>query len=220
MSYVPAIDHHRKPLLRGWIHAATVPIAALGALWLLLLVDEPSHRVAIGVFGTTLVGLYLISALYHVPPWSARARYIMSRFDVAMIPLFIAGTFTPVAFFALSGGWRIWSLIVAWTVAVIASGIAASPVRGPRWVSAVGYMAMGWLVVLPMTQLVTALPLEGLALIALGGLLYTIGAVVYARRRPDPAPRVLGFHEVFHLLVVAASITHYLAIWQYVLPAA
>ena len=219
MSSATAVDQPRKPLLRGWIHAATVPVAALGAVWLLVLAEQPAHRLALGVFGATLVGLYLISALYHVPSWSARARYVMSRFDVAMIPLFIAGTFTPVAFFALSGGWRTWSLIVAWTVAIIGSAIAASPLRAPRWASALGYLSLGWLAVLPMAELARALPLEGLGLIALGGVLYTVGAVVYARRRPDPAPRVLGFHEVFHLLVVAASVTHYLAIWQFVLPA-
>lgn len=208
-----------KPALRGWIHAAATPIAALGAVWLVVTAaDSTAAQAAVGVFGAALVGLFGISALYHVPPWPARARHILSRFDVAMIPLFIAGTFTPVAFFSLTGDWRLWSLAAAWGVAVISSGIAASPLRAPRWAGAAGYIAMGWLAVVPVSQFVDALPWAGLGLFVVGGALYMAGAAVYALRRPDPLPTVLGFHEVFHLLVVAASLCHYVAIWQYVLP--
>lgn len=212
-------DAIAKPALRGWIHAAATPVAALGAAWLVTVtVDSVAARAAVAVFGVSLVGLYAISALYHVPRWPARARYIMSRLDVAMIPLFIAGTFTPMAFFSLTGGWRTWGLVIAWGVALASSGVAASRLRAPRWMSAAGYLALGWLAVLPITQLVEALPWEGIGLIVLGGALYTLGATVYVRRRPDPRPDVFGFHEVFHLLVVAASLCHYVAIWRYVLP--
>lgn len=208
-----------KPVLRGWIHAAATPVAMIAAVWLMTsAVTGAPERAAVGAFGASLVGLYGVSALYHVPRWPARVRYFLSRCDVAMIPLFIAGTFTPVAFFSLSGGWRTWSLVIAWGVAISGSAIAASPLRAPRWVGAAGYLAVGWLTVVPVTQFVRTLPWEGVGLIALGGLLYTLGAVVYARRWPNPVPRVLGFHEVFHLFVVAASACHYVAIWQYVLP--
>ena len=209
-----------KPALRGWIHAAATPLAALGAVWLVTSpVPSTSARLAVAVFGASLVGLYGISALYHVPAWPGRTRYILSRFDAAMIPLFIAGTFTPMAFFSLSGNWRVWGLVVAWGVAITSSAVAASSLRGPRWMSAAGYLAVGWLAILPMTQLIQALPWEGVGLIVLGGALYTLGAIVYARCRPDPRPHVFGFHEVFHLLVLAGSVCHYLAIWRYVLPA-
>lgn len=210
-----------RPLLRGWLHALMVPIAVVGAS--LLWQSAPgglSARLAVGVFATTFVGLYAISSLYHVGRWSARARYILSRCDVAMIQLFIAGTFTPIAFHSLSGGWRMWSLFVAWAVAIIGAAVAASPLRAPRWVGTAGYLAVGWLAVVPMTQIITALPWEGTGLIVLGGALYTLGGIVYAKRWPDPLPRWFGFHEVFHLLVIAASICHYLAIWRYVLPGA
>lgn len=208
-----------KPALRGWIHAGATPLAVLGAVWLVgSTVDTLPGRAAVAVFGASLVGLYAISALYHVPAWPARARYIMSRFDVAMIPLFIAGTFTPMAFFSLSGDWRLWGLVTAWGVAITSSAVAASPLRAPRWVTAAGYLAVGWLAILPISHVAQALPWQGVGLIVLGGVLYTLGAVVYARRRPDPRPHVFGFHEVFHLLVVAASVCHYIAIWQYVLP--
>jgi hemolysin III len=215
------VEMPARPRLRGWLHAAMVPVAAV--LGFLLLWQATGRgvpgRLAVGVFSASLVGLYLVSSLYHVGRWSARVRYVLSRCDLAMIQVFIAATFTPVAFFTLQGAWRFWSLVVAWTIALGGGALAASRIEAPRWLSTLGYLAMGWLSVIPMTRIISALPWEGVGLIALGGLLYTIGAVVYAKRAPNPVPGWFGFHELFHLFVVAASICHYLAIWRYVLPA-
>jgi hemolysin III len=209
-----------RPRLRGWIHAAMVPLAAIGGLLLWFASASTEARWSVAVFTRCLVGLYAVSSLYHVPRWNARVRYVLSRCDLAMIQLFIAGTFTPIAHHALQGAWRTWSLVVAWSVAIVGAVIAASPVRAPRWLSTLGFVAIGWLGVVPFVQLMSALPWEGTSLIALGGVLYTVGAVVYARRWPDPLPHWFGFHEVFHLFVVAGSTAHYLAIWRYVLPLA
>lgn len=208
-----------RPRLRGWLHAAMVPLALAG-VWVLAQSTTTAgpKRLSVLVFGACLVGLYTTSSLYHLPRWSPRARYVLSRCDVAMIQLFIAGTFTPIAYHALTGAWRTWSLVVAWGVALLGSGIAVSPIRAPRWVATLGFIAIGWLSVVPLVKMMTALPAEGLGLIAVGGLLYTAGAVVYAKRWPDPLPHWFGFHEIFHLLVVAASTAHFLAIWRYVLP--
>lgn len=208
-----------KPFFRGWIHLAAVPLAVIGAVVLVTDADlSTASRLTALVFGVSMVGLYGASSLYHVPPWSVRARRVLSRVDGAMIQLMIAGTFTPVAFHALEGGWRSWSLTVAWVVTIVGATIAASPLEAPRWVGTTGYIAVGWLTVVPFVKIITALPWEGSGLIALGGVLYTLGALVYAKRWPDPFPRWFGFHEIFHLFVVAASVAHYLAIWQYVLP--
>jgi hemolysin III len=210
-----------RPLLRGWFHAAMVPVAlTLATLLWQSVTGDWSARWAVGVFGASFVGLYAVSSLYHIPRWSSRARYILSRCDVAMIQLFIAGTFTPIAFHSLTGGWRTWSLVVAWAVALVGAAIAASPLTAPRWVGTAGYIAVGWLTVVPFSQIVTRLPWEGIGLILLGGLLYTLGGVVYAKRWPDPLPKWFGFHEVFHLMVIAASICHYVAISRYVIPTA
>ena len=208
-----------RPLLRGWFHAAMAPLTILGT-WILWNAagDNVMKRTSVVVFGVCMTGLYTTSSLYHLAPWTDRARYIMSRLDVAMIQLFIAGSFTPVALHALSGAWRVWSLVVAWLIALVGAAIAVSPVKAPRWVSTGGFIAIGWLAIVPLTKVISALPWEGLGLIALGGILYTLGAIVYARKRPDPAPAWFGYHEIFHLFVVAASICHYLAIWRYVLP--
>ncbi|CAN5792547.1 hemolysin III family protein [soil metagenome] len=209
-----------KPRLRGWLHALAVPVALVGAvmLWRSATDLDAGGRATALVFGASLVGLYSVSSLYHVPSWSARARRILSRCDGAMIQIMIAGTFTPIAFHTLTGTWRVASLVVAWSVAFVGAGIALSPLEAPRWLGTLASASTGWLLVVPLAKIMTALPWQGNGLILLGGALYTIGAIVYGMRRPNPIPGWFGFHEVFHVFVVAASTAHYLAIWRYVLP--
>ncbi|MGI9016243.1 MAG: PAQR family membrane homeostasis protein TrhA [Euzebya sp.] len=216
------LQHHHsaeyvasRPRLRGVIHLVMAPIAAVMAVPLFLSTSGLT-RVTAGLFGIMLVGLYSVSASYHFPAWTGRVRMLWGRADTAMIVLFIAGTFTPIAFHSLDGQWRLWSLIVAWGVAVTGAGLALSPLTAPRWLRTGGYVALGWLGVVPMFKIAAALPVAGTVLIVLGGLLYTLGSVVYATEKPNPAPAWFGFHEVFHLLVVAASVCHYVAILRYV----
>lgn len=207
-----------RPLLRGWLHLAALPPAVLGGVLLVSRVAEGPRALSVLAFAVGLVGLYATSALYHVPTWSPRARRVLARVDVAMIQLFIVATFTPIAYHGLSGPLRTWSLTVAWTIGLIGAVVAASPLEAPRWVGAASYTAFAWLLVVPLVRVLTMLPAMGVTLLAVGGLFYTVGAVVYATRRPDPFPRWFGYHELFHLLVVAASIAHYVAIWRYILP--
>lgn len=204
-----------RPRLRGMMHLVMVPVAAIMAIALFAEASGPG-RVTGGIFGILLVGLYSVSGSYHVPAWTGRVRMMWGRADTAMIVLFIAGTFTPIAFHALDGAWRVWSLVLAWLVAVVGAALAVSPLTAPRWLRTVGYLAIGWLMVVPFFKIAAALPATGTALIVAGGLLYTIGGVVYATQKPDPAPLWFGFHEVFHLLVVGASVCHYVAILNYV----
>lgn len=204
-----------RPRLRGMLHLAMAPVAAVMAVALFFEASGPG-RITGGIFGLLLVGLYSVSGTYHVPAWTGRVRMMWGRADTAMIVLFIAGTFTPIAFHTLDGPWRLWSLVVAWVVAVAGAAIAVSPLTAPRWVRTFGYLAMGWLFVVPMFKIALALPVAGTVLIVLGGLFYTVGGVVYAIGRPDPAPAWFGYHEIFHLLVIAASVCHYVAILRYV----
>lgn len=207
----------QRPRLRGVLHAAATPAALAGA-WLLWRTAHPTTRGSVLVFGIFLVGLLATSSLYHVPRWTRRVKRVLGRIDVAVIPLFIAATYTPLASHALDGAWRTWSLAGAWIVAAVSAVIAVSPLRGPRWTAPVAYVAFGWLGVVPLVRILGRLPWPGLALVVAGGLAYSLGALVYARRRPDPWPGWFGFHEVFHVFVLVGVASHFLAIWRYTLP--
>ncbi len=209
-----------RPRLRGWVHAAALPgaIAVTGLLWRDAVPGPP--RLSAAVFGVALICLYATSSAYHVPQWSAPVRRWLARLDVAMIQLFIAASFTPIAVHALTGAWRTWSLAVAWTIGVVGAVVAASPLQGPRWLTVAAYTSFGSLVAIPLLRIIDVLPFTGLALLVAGGLLYAVGGVVYARRHPDPWPEIFGFHEVFHVLVVVAGAIHIYAVWRYTLPLA
>lgn len=213
-----ALPAARRPLLRGWLHTAAAPVAVVGTIVLWQSTTTLPERVTTAIFGVCLIGLYVASSIYHVPTWRPQSRAVLARVDGAMIVLKIVGTFTPIAYHALDGSWRTASLTVAWIIAVVAIALIVSPLRVPRWVRGASAIAIGWLAVVPFVQIADALPAAGSGLILLGGLLYTLGAVAYITRWPDPFPRWFGYHEVFHLLVVAASTMHWLAIWRYVLP--
>jgi hemolysin III len=207
-----------RPRLRGWIHGAAVPAAVLVAVLLWRTASPGFARTSVAVFGLGLIGLYGVSSVYHVPRWPARVKAWLARLDVAMIQLFIAATFTPVAVHTLTGAWRTWSLAVAWAIAGIGAIVAISPAKGPRWLTVAAYASFGSLAAIPLVRIVDVLPTTGVALIVLGGLVYILGGVVYARQGPNPWPRWFGFHEVFHVLVVVGGAMHVVAIWRYALP--
>lgn len=207
-----------RPRLRGWIHGLAAPMAAAAAIVLWGAARPGLPRTSVAVFGVGLVGLYLVSGIYHLPPWPSRVRRWLGRLDVAMIQLFIAASFTPFAVHTLDGPWRSWSLRLAWAIAVVGAGVAVSPAKGPRWLSVAAYASFGSLAAIPLVAIAEVLSPVGTGLLVAGGLLYLVGGTVYARQAPDPWPRWFGFHEVFHLLVVVASALHVLAIWRYALP--
>ncbi len=211
------MDIAAKPRLRGWLHGAATPLAAAAGAWLWWQTYQRTEfHWSVLVFGVASVMLFGISATYHVGRWDERARYIWSRADVAMIVIFVAAAYTPIGTLGLDGAWRTWSLVIAWVIATVGAAIAASPVTGPRWLISGSYIAMGWLGIVPVAKLAFSIPWQSVALIVAGGLLFTIGGVVYARRRPDPWPHMFGFHEVFHLLVVAGVAAIFGAIWYLV----
>jgi hemolysin III len=209
-----------KPRLRGVIHSVSAPAAAIVAILLWRAAEPGLPRLSVAVFGLGLIGLFTTSGLYHLPRWPARVARQLARADVAMIQLFIAASFTPVAVHTLSGAWRTWSLVIAWTIAIIGAVIAASPLKGPRWLSVAAYSSFGALAAIPLLSIIDVLPLHGVLLILAGGAVYLVGGVVYALRAPDPWPSWFGFHEVFHVLVVAGGALHVTAIWRYALPLA
>jgi hemolysin III len=197
-----------KPLLRGVSHEIAAWLALGAAVTLALVAPAGRSRLSAVVYGASLFSLFAVSALYHRPHWAPRARLWMRRLDHSAIFLLIAGTYTPFCLL-LGGATGRTMLAVAWAGA--AAGVLQSVlwVRAPRALVAALYVLLGWVVVPVVPALRAALGTGALALLATGGLLYTLGAVVYAARRPDPFPRVFGYHEVFHGLVIAAAACHF-----------
>jgi hemolysin III len=202
--------------MRGMLHLAAAIVAPAGLVFLLLLADSPRRYVGATVFATSLILLYSSSATYHLLPGPRRLRAIMKRVDHSMIFVFIAGTYTPFCLILLDYAWGIPMLAVVWSFA--AAGVVSKIFwpRAPRWFTVAPYLVLGWVGVIPARQVVSAMSPVQLALLALGGALYTVGAVVYAMKHPNPLPRIFGFHEVFHLLVIAGSAAHFALIAMYV----
>jgi hemolysin III len=209
-----------KPRLRGVLHqwAFFVSLVA-GAL---LVAAAPTGRAAAvgAVYAAALTGMFGASALYHRVAWRPSLRPWFRRLDHSMIFVLIAGTYTPFAVLVLSQPLGAVVLVLIWTGA--AGGIVLSLLwpDAPKGVSAAVYVTLGWVAIIAMPQMLDRLGVLGVALVVAGGLLYSAGAVVYARRRPDPAPTVFGYHEIFHVLVVVAAALHFVVIAFLVLPLA
>ncbi len=199
-----------KPLLRGWSHAAAF-LASLFAGGVLVGSAAPGRGLVAGIYVLGLAALFGTSGLYHTPRWSLAARARMRRLDHAAIFLLIAGTYTPICTLVL-GGDGVPVLVAVWVGAAVGMAQALLGLKVPRFVLPLLYVGLGWLVVLRGPQLWSGLGTREFVLLAAGGLLYTIGAAVYGLRWPNPRPRVFGYHEVFHLLVIGAAVLHFVAV--------
>ena len=210
-----------KPRLRGVVHEYAFFVALVAGAALLIVAPAGKARVAIAIYVLGLAGLLGTSALYHRVTWrKPNVRRWVRRLDHSMIFLLIAGTYTPFALLVLSQPLGTVVLVLIWTGAV--GGIVLSLLwpDAPRPVSAAIYISLGWVAIIAMPQLFDRLGVLGIVLIVAGGLLYSTGAIVYARKRPDPVPTVFGYHEIFHVLVVAAAALHFAVIAFLVLPLA
>lgn len=209
----------RKPLLRGWFHAA----AALAAVGLTIALawrshDNPARLISMLIFGLSMIELYTVSAVYHIGHWRESQRRVLRAVDHANIFILIAGTYTPICVNVLSGWVRVALLVAIWALAAAGILVALFAARIPRWVNTGLYIGMGWVGVLALPAFAAVLPWTAIATLLLGGLLYTAGAVVYALKRPDPFPRVFGFHEIFHLFVVAGGVAFAVMVWVWAFP--
>jgi hemolysin III len=209
-----------KPRLRGvfhqWACACSVPLGAV----MVIVAATPRARIALSIYALSLMGLFGTSALYHRVNWrSMTARDLMRRFDHSMIFVLIAGSYTPFALLALHGPLAIAIFVVVWAGALLGVGFSLVWNDAPTWLRAALYISLGWVAVAAMPQLERAIGIGGMVLLGVGGVLYTLGAVVYAVKRPDPVPSVFGFHEVFHALVIAAAALQGAVIAFWLLPA-
>ncbi|HZM39670.1 MAG TPA: hemolysin III family protein [Acidimicrobiales bacterium] len=207
-----------KPRLRGRLHQVAFFASIPAGIALVALARGVEARVGAAIFAASLTALYGVSAAYHRGQWSARALRHMRRLDHCMIYVLIAGTYTPVVLLALRPSWGISLLVVAWVGA--AAGIMITVLRLERW-PAVGftlYLVLGWLAIVAAPQLAASLSSVELTLLAMGGVLYTVGAITLATNRPDPSPAVFGYHEIWHTFVVSASASHFALVWLLVRP--
>ena len=208
-----------KPRLRGVFHEIAFFTFLVLAVPLVWSAHEGKARFSALVFSICVALCFGASALYHRPTWQPRARSWLARLDHAGIYLLIAGTYTPFGLLVLSRNWAIVVLTIVWTGSLAAILLKLFRPTLPKKVSAAIGLALGWVVVAAISQLLK-LPVVALVLIGIGGLAYSLGAIVYARRKPDPLPQVLGYHEVFHLLTLIAAGCQYAAVAFYVLPRA
>jgi hemolysin III len=190
---------------------AFVVFVALGAV-LVAIASGGRERLAAAVFGGCLVLTFGVSALYHRVPWRPGARRVIRRLDHASIYLLIAGTYTPYGLLVLSGAWQFSILGVVWIGAALAIAQRLLWLDAPRWVPVVAGIFLGWVGIVAFPQIIEASGLSGTVLVAAGGVLYTLGALVYAVQRPDFMPTVFGFHELFHVLTVLAALCQFAAI--------
>lgn len=210
-----------KPKLRGVSHEWAFFVSLFLGAALIVAADTPRATLAVAVYAASLSALFGTSALYHRVNWRRPSvRRWMRRLDHSMIFFLIAGTYTPFALLALNGPLAGAILIVVWIGAIAGAVVEMIWIDHPKWVAAMVYMPLGWVAVVAFPELWSALGVAGTLLIAAGGLLYTAGAVVYATQRPNPNPAVFGYHEVFHLFVIAAAAAHFAAVAFFALPAA
>ncbi len=201
------------PRLRGLFHQYAFFAAVAAGMTLVALAEGARARFAVTVYAAALAAMFGASALYHRRPWrSARARAWARRVDHSMIFVFIAGTYTPFALLAFSGVLPAVVLACVWTGAALGVVLNVSWIDAPKWVTAPVYLLVGWVGVIAAPQFFTELDVASAVLVTVGGVLYTLGALAYATQWPDPFPATFGFHEVFHVLVLAAAASQFVAV--------
>jgi hemolysin III len=201
-----------KPRLRGWLHAGTFPLAVVAGIVLVCVAPTSAGRLTAGVFTLTAALLFGTSAVYHRGTWSPRVQRVLKRLDHSNIFLIIAGSYTPFAALLLEPGKARTLLLIVWLGALGGVLFRVFWVGAPRWLYTPVYIALGWVAVVYLPDFLRAGGVALLTLVVVGGLLYTIGGVVYGLKRPNPSPRWFGFHEVFHACTVAAFTVHYIAV--------
>lgn len=206
----------REPI-SGLTHLVGVVLAVVALVVLLAATTGRIDQfVAFGIFGCSLIALYSASALYHLLPVSQAAVARLRRLDHMTIFVLIAGTYTPICVLALEDGWGLLGLV--WTLALCGVVLKLLWMDAPRWLSVGLYLAMGWVAVVAASAIFRAVPSGGIAWIVGGGLVYSAGALIYGLKRPNPVPGVFGFHELWHLFVMAGSACHFWVMLRYIAP--
>ena len=213
---VATLDPSLKPRLRGVLHQWAFAVSVLAGIWLVVEAGSARARLAMAVYALSVAALFGTSAVYHRVNWrTLGARRWMRRLDHTMIFVLIAGTYTPFALLVLHGTLAAVILIGVWSAALAGAVFKLVWIDAPGWLIAATYVGIGWIALIAIPQLANSLGITAVGALALGGVLYSVGAVIYARKRPDPVPTVFGYHELFHLLVILAAAVQYavVAFW-------
>lgn len=201
-----------KPKLRGWLHLATAPLAFFSFMVMLVLAEKPLARVGVAVFMVSAILLFGVSAIYHTGRWRESVANTLRRLDHSNIFVMIAGSYTPFSLLLLTHSHAAIMLSIVWGGALLGVVFKVFWIHAPRWVYVPLYLALGWAAVIYLPEFLREAPTAVFVLMVVGGLLYTLGALVYAFKWPDPSPKWFGFHEVFHSLTIAAFIVHYIGV--------
>lgn len=204
----PQVD--LKPRLRGWLHFGTAPLAFVLGLCLLVVTPTPELRAGVAVYVGSAVLLFGVSASYHLGAGGPRTNEFLHRLDHANIYLFIAGSYTPFAVALPEYGGLL--LAIVWGIAIVGTVIGVAWWSAPRWLVVGSYLALGWVAIIFLPLMWSAFGAGIVLLVALGGLMYSVGAVVYARKKPDPNPDWFGYHEIFHSFTIVAFLVQLVAI--------
>lgn len=200
-----------KPSWRGWIHAGVLPIAIAGGIILVVVADGLTAKIAAAVFFASSILLFGTSAIYHRFNWQPKTKKALKRFDHANIFLLIAGSYTPITLLALPQDKGLLLMVAIWITALLGIGFRVFWLGAPRWLYVIIYIVMGWAAVVYLPDFINV-NLTMMVLILAGGLMYTIGAVFYALKKPNPVPGHFGFHEIFHSFTVLAFLCHWTAV--------
>jgi hemolysin III len=203
--------------MRGRLHEIAFFIALPAGIALVALADTGRSRLAAVIFAVGLAGVFGSSAAYHRVAWSEPARNRMKRLDHSMIFILIAGTYTPLCLLALNGAWSVVTLATVWAGAITGIILKQVNIDGLRRVCGFLYIALGWASIVALPQMFHVMSVTGSVLVVAGGLLYTLGAIVFAVKRPDPNPAVFGYHEIWHAFTAGAGLCHYAAVLLLVL---
>jgi hemolysin III len=210
---VATLDPTLKPRLRGVLHQWAFAVSLLTGATLVVEAGSARARVAVAIYALSVAALFGTSALYHRVNWrSFAARRRMRRLDHTMIFVLIAGSYTPFALLVLQGTLGDVILIAAWSAALAGALFKLVWIDAPGWLAAATYVLIGWIAIIATPELVNRLGIAAVGSLALGGILYSVGAVIYTRKRPDPVPAVFGYHELFHLLVIVAAALQYVVV--------
>ena len=210
----------REPV-NGLMHLGAAIAAGFGLVALLVIGrDSISKQASLLIYGAALILMFSASAAYHLIPAQPQTALMLRKLDHSAIYLLIAGTYTPICIHYFTGVWRWGVLTIIWSMALVGVAVKVFSIRAPRWLSAVIYLAMGWLCLMGIRVMLASMPMSALLWLLLGGIFFSLGAIVYVTKRPVLYPGVFGFHELWHIFVILGCLCHFVVVAAYVAPPA